>query len=182
MAAATVMAAPQSSGKAAGFYLVAPDTGSSKTLAWDWAGTGTSADPAHNFAITFWKGVHQTTPVRDSDSTTPSGSFPFTTPTLTAQSATRSSRTSAASTLHRTVALRSRHGRTPQACLSRPPPPTRAIARERRSDRQSDGRDFDGHGLHGRRARRHRAATGRRAAASSLLWTPSRSFQHMLIR
>src|SRR4051812_20771148 len=52
--------------QSAGFYLVAPDTGSGKTLAWDWAGTATAADPIHNFALTFWKGVHQTTPVRDS--------------------------------------------------------------------------------------------------------------------
>jgi hypothetical protein len=48
----------------AGFYLVAPDVGSSKTLAWDWAGTGTISDGVMNFALTFWQGVHQTTPVR----------------------------------------------------------------------------------------------------------------------
>lgn len=72
--------------QSAGFYLVAPDVGSSKTLAWDWAGTGTISDGTMNFALTFWQNVHQTTPVRNSNSATNSGTFPMTTPSLTAQS------------------------------------------------------------------------------------------------
>ena len=45
------------------FYLTAPDTGTNKTLKWSWiAGP---PDGIHVFAVRFWKGVDQTTPIRD---------------------------------------------------------------------------------------------------------------------
>jgi pimeloyl-ACP methyl ester carboxylesterase len=66
------------------FYLVLPDTGSNKTWAWDWVGTGNSADPENLMVLTFWKGIDTASPVRDSDSVQ-GNSFPLTTPSLTAQ-------------------------------------------------------------------------------------------------
>jgi hypothetical protein len=66
------------------FYLVLPDTGSNKTWAWDWVGTGNSADPENLVSLTFWKGIDTASPVRDSDSIQ-GNSFPLTTPSLTAQ-------------------------------------------------------------------------------------------------
>ena len=50
--------------QAAMFYLAAPDTGTNKTLKWDWQGTGGIADSTLNFSITFWKGVDAADPVR----------------------------------------------------------------------------------------------------------------------
>jgi hypothetical protein len=69
--------------QAAGFYLLAPDTGSSKSLKWDWVGTGTAGDSVFNYAITFWKGIDTGSPVRDSDAATNNSTFPKNTPTLT---------------------------------------------------------------------------------------------------
>jgi hypothetical protein len=69
------------------FYLAVPDTGSNKTLKWDWAGAGASGDPVFNFSLTFWKGVDTASPVRDSDGAQgSSAALPLSTPTLTAQS------------------------------------------------------------------------------------------------
>ena len=65
-------------------YLALPDTGANKTLSYDWAGTGTSPDTVRNYSITFWKGIDTASPVCDSDGAQ-SGSFPVTTPTLTAE-------------------------------------------------------------------------------------------------
>jgi hypothetical protein len=48
------------------FFMTLPDTGSNKTLKWDWAGTGSSADDRFVFSLTFWKGVNTASPVRDS--------------------------------------------------------------------------------------------------------------------
>lgn len=66
------------------FYLGLPDTGANKSLKWDWAGT-TAMDNAPLVSVTFWKGIDTSSPVRHivgMQSTT----FPFTSPTLTAQS------------------------------------------------------------------------------------------------
>lgn len=68
----------------AGFYLAAPDTGSNKSLKWDWIGTGTSVSADFIFAVSFWKGIDTGSPIRDSDGAQAAGT-PFTTPTLTAQ-------------------------------------------------------------------------------------------------
>lgn len=66
------------------FWLVLPDTGSGKTLNWDWASTpGTEADTVAS--MTFWKGVDTADPVRDSDGNNATGAA-VSTPTLTAQS------------------------------------------------------------------------------------------------
>src|SRR5262245_459080 len=43
--------------QAAAFYLNAPDTGSSKTLKWDWIGTGTSVDGSLHIVARFYKGI-----------------------------------------------------------------------------------------------------------------------------
>jgi hypothetical protein len=45
------------------FYMVAPDTGTNKTLTWDWMGTSAAGDSA-KCSITFWKNVDQSNPVR----------------------------------------------------------------------------------------------------------------------
>src|SRR5882724_6123877 len=37
------------------FYLVLPDTGTNKTLKWDWLGAGVQGDPDNMCSITFWK-------------------------------------------------------------------------------------------------------------------------------
>ena len=64
------------------FYMVAPDTGDDKLLKWAWLST-TGESP--KIAVTFWKGVDTSSPVRDADSVQ-EGGFPMTTPTLTASS------------------------------------------------------------------------------------------------
>ena len=67
---------------AALFYLVAPDTGANKTLAWSWSQV---ADDASNlFTVTFWKGIDTAAPVRDSDGGQ-NGTFPSDSLTLDAQ-------------------------------------------------------------------------------------------------
>ena len=65
------------------FYLTAPDTGTNKTLKWDWAGSGTI--PSGNeplISILFLKGVNQTTPVRGAAGGQGTSSVPFTTNSL----------------------------------------------------------------------------------------------------
>lgn len=60
-----------------------PDTGAGKTLTWDY---GFSPSEGRNiYSITFWKGVHLASPVRNSKGHQAVG-FPVVTPTLTAQS------------------------------------------------------------------------------------------------
>lgn len=66
---------------AAMFYMVAPDTGANKTLAWDWSGTSTFQ--VMKVSVTFWKGVNQTTPVRSSVGGGQAGGLPYTTSALT---------------------------------------------------------------------------------------------------
>ena len=66
------------------FYLVSPDTGSNKTLNWDWLGTSSAGD-APVISVTFWKGIDTGDPVRDVDGTQ-GDLLPFTSPTLTAVS------------------------------------------------------------------------------------------------
>jgi hypothetical protein len=169
--------------QSAGFYLVAPDTGSGKTLAWDWAGTAAAADPAHNYAISFWKGVHQTTPVRDSDSTSPSNSFPFTTPTLTALSGDK-----IVAHLGGFVSAQNGSGAvsawTNATSFAEPAHSTAAelsIATADPTGNQTVGTStVTGYSEGALLAIVLQPAAA--AAASSLLWTPSRSFQHMLIR
>lgn len=65
------------------FYLVSPDTGASKSLKWDWSGTGTP-DNGVPCVYAFYKGIDTSSPVRDSDGA--QGADGATTPTLTAQS------------------------------------------------------------------------------------------------
>ena len=67
------------------WYLALPDTGTNKTLNWDWLGTSTSDDNLKNWTLTFWKGVDTASLARDGDSIQ-AGALPVTTPTLTAQS------------------------------------------------------------------------------------------------
>ena len=64
------------------FYLVLPDTGTNKTLKWDWSGTDLNNYPPI-FSVTFWKGIDTSDAVR---STSGAQNFapPFTTGTLTA--------------------------------------------------------------------------------------------------
>src|SRR5882724_781138 len=70
---------------AAMFYLVLPDTGSNKTLKWDWLGTAAAGDPNSICSVTFWKGIDTASPVRNSQGTQ-AGSLPYTTATITAAS------------------------------------------------------------------------------------------------
>lgn len=65
------------------FYLDDPDIGSNKTLKWDWAGSGSSADNTLLSSITYWGGTAAS--LRDSDSQQ-GGGVNHVTPTLTAQS------------------------------------------------------------------------------------------------
>jgi hypothetical protein len=66
------------------FGLKAPSTGS-QTLAWDWAGTGSALH--HCYAtISFYKGVNQTTPIRDFGSEQGYDTANVTTGSMTAQS------------------------------------------------------------------------------------------------
>jgi hypothetical protein len=67
------------------FYMVSPDTGSNKTLKWDWAGTGSAGDGASMCSVTFWKGINTASPVRNSAGTQADG-LPYTTGTITAVS------------------------------------------------------------------------------------------------
>ena len=46
------------------FYMALPDTGSNKTLKWDWLGTGISTQDFGICSITFWKGVNTASPMR----------------------------------------------------------------------------------------------------------------------
>ena len=48
------------------FWLVLPDTGTNKTLKWDWISSGTSSVDRMNFSATFWTGIDTTSPVRSS--------------------------------------------------------------------------------------------------------------------
>lgn len=66
------------------FYLLAPDTGTNKSLKWDWSGTTTMVNYPL-FSITFWRGIDTSSPVRHSGGSQASA-LPYTTPTLTAQS------------------------------------------------------------------------------------------------
>ena len=71
---------------AAVFYQALPDTGTNKSLKWDWLAAGTATDPPI-ISVTFWKGVDTSSPVRDADGA--QKGTPYTginTPTLTAQS------------------------------------------------------------------------------------------------
>lgn len=67
------------------WYMVAPDTGTNKSVKWDWVGASNASDNSQMWTVTFWKGVDQTTPVRDTKADQ-LAAFPWTTPTLTAQS------------------------------------------------------------------------------------------------
>lgn len=63
------------------FYMVLPDTGSGKTLKWDWAGTGSAGDASTLCSITFWKGVDTASPVRATGMGA-GGNTPYTTGSL----------------------------------------------------------------------------------------------------
>src|SRR6266446_1731881 len=60
------------------FYLTLPDTGSNKTLKWDWSGTGT-ADANSMCTLSFWKGLDTTSPVRASGAGQNTTNTPYTT-------------------------------------------------------------------------------------------------------
>lgn len=49
------------------FYLVNPDIGTNKTLAWDWEGTS-QPDRTAAVSVTFWSGINQSAPVRQANS------------------------------------------------------------------------------------------------------------------
>lgn len=67
------------------FYMALPDTGTNKTLKWDWLGSGAAGSTSSLCSITFWKGVNTSSPVRGSSGAN-SGSLPYTSGTITAQS------------------------------------------------------------------------------------------------
>jgi|SRR5262245_4016166 len=66
------------------WYMVLPDTGTGKTISWNWSGT-TATDRTNNFRLVFFKGIDTASAVRDSNGVSLT-SLPCTTPTLTAQS------------------------------------------------------------------------------------------------
>lgn len=66
------------------YYLTLPDTGSNKTLKWDWAGAGAAGDVDAMCSVTFWKGIDTSSPVRSTGGTQ-AVSTPFATATMTAQ-------------------------------------------------------------------------------------------------
>lgn len=67
------------------FYMVSPDTGTNKSLKYDWSGTGL-CDRVGKFTITFWKGVNTSTPVRASGGGQGGAGPPFTTNSFAALS------------------------------------------------------------------------------------------------
>lgn len=70
--------------QAALFYQVLPDTGTNKTLTWDWVGTaGLTLDAI--VSVIFFKGIDTASAVRDAKGAQ-AANTPFTTPTLTASS------------------------------------------------------------------------------------------------
>src|SRR5882724_6301485 len=69
------------------FYLVSPDTGSNKTLKWDWIGTGAATNTESLCSVTFWKGLDTASPVRGTGfGNDGAGTPPYTTGTITAAS------------------------------------------------------------------------------------------------
>lgn len=66
------------------YYMVSPDTGTNKTLKWDWAGSLNPSDPP-KCSVVFFKGVDTASPVRGTGSAQ-AGNTPFTTGTITAAS------------------------------------------------------------------------------------------------
>ena len=66
------------------FYQVLPDTGTNKTLKWDWLNAGTAVN-APIISITFWKGIDTANPVRGSGGGQNSDT-PYTASSITAQS------------------------------------------------------------------------------------------------
>lgn len=65
------------------FYLVLPDTGSNKTLKWDWIGTNVANDESL-CSVTFWKGIDTVSPIRGSGSALGVSPLPYTTGIITA--------------------------------------------------------------------------------------------------
>lgn len=65
-------------------YLILPDTGSNKTLKWDWAGAGTASDAASLCSVTFWTGTNTASQVRGSSAGQNTTNTPYTTGTITA--------------------------------------------------------------------------------------------------
>ena len=66
------------------FYLALPDTGSNKTLKWDWSGAGAASDTSSLCSVTFWKGIDTASPVRGASGGQSGTSTPYTTGTVTA--------------------------------------------------------------------------------------------------
>jgi hypothetical protein len=71
---------------AAMFYLALPDTGTNKSLKWDWLGTAAADDPSTLCSVTFWKGIDTASPVRGSGGGQGTATTPYTTGTITAAS------------------------------------------------------------------------------------------------
>jgi hypothetical protein len=67
------------------WHMVLPDTGTNKTLKWDWLGATSQYTPPHLVSITFWKGVDTSSPIRHASAAKGSTSGAINTPTLTAQ-------------------------------------------------------------------------------------------------
>ncbi len=66
------------------FYLNLPDTGTNKTLKWDWLGTGTAGTVDNVCTVTFWKGNDTTSAARGTGAGHSGVSTPYTTGTITA--------------------------------------------------------------------------------------------------
>lgn len=67
------------------FYMVLPDTGTNKTLKWDWIGAGAASDPSQLCSVTFWKGVDTASPARGNGFGSGAG-VPYTTGSISAAS------------------------------------------------------------------------------------------------
>lgn len=68
---------------AAMFYLALPDTGSNKTLKYDWLGTLAPVEHTSLCTVSFWKGMNTGSPVRGTGGAQ-AGSAPYTSTSITA--------------------------------------------------------------------------------------------------
>jgi hypothetical protein len=167
------------------FYMVLPDTGSNKTLKWDFSGTGTPLGPPL-LAVTFWTGVNTSTPVRASGGGQSASGVPFTTSSIAALSGDLILAFAGSNNVVGTegtvnswsnVSLLAQCTTTGDAggngydgaWATGSPSGTTTVAASTATNWQDGGIVAI-------------ALAPAAAAAASLLWTPSRSFQHMLIR
>lgn len=66
------------------FYMVLPDTGTNKTLKWDWAGAAAAGSIQSMCSATFWKGVDTEAPVRSNAAGQDGANLPYTSGMLAA--------------------------------------------------------------------------------------------------